>query len=391
MSRLILVAAVLSSVLSAGCVRDAYLLELTPDGAGFQRQLTAWQVGGASSDEQTKIRPIDAQQLEHLERIYGSSTTIEDGTKLVFAGRFSDQMPADIGGYGSWMRYESPLGAVTSYHERFRGSDDLEQQLEERRVFVDRLVDLMIGWLRSEMDKAPDSARVEAFLDESLRQDLRNVAVYAWMQPVIEAQTDGDSSDMEHRLWQYLQERDYWRPADLPHWTTAVTMLDELPQRLAHAVQRTLARKIGVPDDQPIPQDLAFLADADHVGQSLEAYLQQTEEHRQAYENWRKEHPDAPESEAPKAVDSVVSAVAGPIVLGEPLAGGAADLEVWLNSGAEPYETNGRTRPMADGMLHSVESRGSIAWMPARCQRSRMPAGAIPTPRRSKPALARRS
>jgi hypothetical protein len=105
---------------------------------------------------------------------------------------------------------------VTSYSERFRGSDDLEQQLAERRVFVDRLVDLMIGWLRSEMDKAPDVARVEAFLDESLRQDLRNAAVYAWMQPVIQVETDGDSSEIEHRLWLYLQERDYWRPADLP-------------------------------------------------------------------------------------------------------------------------------------------------------------------------------
>jgi hypothetical protein len=111
MSRLILVATVLSSALSAGCAGDAYLLELTPDGAGFQRQLTAWQVGAGSSDQQTRIRPIDAQQLEHLERIYGSSTTIEDGKKLVFTRRFSDKMPADIGGYGSWMRYESPLGA----------------------------------------------------------------------------------------------------------------------------------------------------------------------------------------------------------------------------------------------------------------------------------------
>jgi predicted amidohydrolase len=342
MSRLTLVAAVLSSVLSAGCVRDAYLLELTPDGAGFQRQLTAWQVGAASSDEQTSNRPIDARQLEHLERIYGSSTTIEDGKKLVFAGRFSDRMPADIGGYGSWMRYESSLGAVTSYSERFRGSDNLEQQLAERRVFVDRLVDLMIGWLRSEMDKAPDLARVEAFLDESLRQDLRNVAVYAWIHPVIEAQTDVDASEIEHRLWQYLQERDYWRPADLPHWTIAVTTLDELPQRLTQAVQRSLARKIGVPDDQPIPQDLAFLADADYVRQSLEAFLQQTGEYREVYEDWRREHPDAPESEAPKAVDSVVSAIVGPLVLGKPQPGGAADLEVWLNSGAEPHETNGR-------------------------------------------------
>jgi hypothetical protein len=99
--------------------RDAYLLEIEPDEEGFHRKLTVWRVAGLG-EQRTDSRPVDAGQLEHLQQIYGSSQTLEDGkNKCVFEGRFSQKMPADIGGYGSWMRHQSPLGNVTGYSERF--------------------------------------------------------------------------------------------------------------------------------------------------------------------------------------------------------------------------------------------------------------------------------
>jgi hypothetical protein len=341
MSRVLVVAAI-ASLLSAGCVRDAYLLEITPDEDGFHRRLTVWRVAGLG-DQRTEIRPVDAGQLEHLRQIYGSSPIIgDDSNKHVFEGRFSGTMPADIGGYGSWMRYESPLGSVTGYSERFRGSDDLQQQLADRHVAVDRLIELAGAWLRCEMNGDPHLARVEEFLNEELRRDLKNLAVSMWLYQQIEAQSDDASEELAYRLWQYFQERSYWRPADLPRFTTAVAAVDKRPEELLHAVRRILARKTGIPDDQPVPESWAFLADAGHVQRSLEMFLSQTDEYRQALECWRQKHPDASEPDAPGAIDSVVAALVFPIIFGKRQAVGADHLEVRLNTGCGPCQTNGQ-------------------------------------------------
>jgi hypothetical protein len=342
MSRTILLAGAILALFTSGCTRDLYLLEITPDGDGFQRQLTAWRLKSSSDEDPSGIGPIDAEQVTRLEQVYGSSKVIEDGKKHFFSGRFSGKMPADIGGYGRWMRYESPLGTVTSYSERFRGSDDLEQQLVERRAAVDRFIDLAIGWLRSEMGDAPEFARVEPFLNETLRHDLKNIAVYAWTHQLVEPYRDGAPQEFMHRMWQYCEERDYLRRNDLPRWMIAVATFEQHPQRFLQMVQRTIARKIGAADDQPIPPALEFLADAERVQRSLADFLRRTDEYQSGLEKWRTEHPDASDEEVPSEFQLVGEAIFVPIVLGTSLSGGVDELEVRLNSGREPFQTNGQ-------------------------------------------------
>jgi hypothetical protein len=342
MSRISLFALAIGSFLFTGCLRSVYVLELTPEDAGFHRKLTVWRVAGPNS-EQSDIHPIDAEQREHLQQIYGAVKTIEDG-KHVFEGRFSQTMPADIGGYGRWMRYESPLGNVTGYSERFRGSDDLQQQLADRHAAVDRSIDLTIAWFRSEMKGDPHLARVEKFLNEELRRDLTNAGIYLWMHGVVADQPDAGAEEIAFRLLQYFEQRGYWRPIDLPHWLNAIvsTEGDAQEQWTLQEIQRTVARKIGIPDDQPIPPGLAFLADAEHVERSLEAFCRQTDEYRRAYERWRQEHPDKPESDAPEAIAAVAGELVVPILMTGWEPGGPDHLEVRLNIGSEPYQTNGR-------------------------------------------------
>ena len=158
MPRIHLFAAAICSFLFAGCLQSVYVLELTPEDAGVLRKLTVWRTARPKS-ERSEIHSIDAEQREHLLKIYGSAKSIEDG-KHVFEGRFSQTMPADISGYGRWVRYESPLGNVIGYSERFRGSDDLQQQLADRHVALDRSIDLTIAWFRSEMKGDPHLAHV---------------------------------------------------------------------------------------------------------------------------------------------------------------------------------------------------------------------------------------
>jgi len=78
------------AVLGAGCEHDAFVLDITVDGDGFQRQLTAWHVRGSSDESEPQIAPIDSEELARLEQVYGDSRTIEDGRKHVFAGHFRE-------------------------------------------------------------------------------------------------------------------------------------------------------------------------------------------------------------------------------------------------------------------------------------------------------------
>lgn len=362
MSRIYLLAAAICSFLLAGCHQSVYVLELTPEDAGFHRKLTVWRVAGPKS-EQSDIHSIDAEQREHLQQIYGAAKSIEDG-KHVFEGRFSQTMPADIGGYGRWMRYESPLGNVIGYSERFRGSDDLQQELADRHVALDRLVDLTIAWFRSEMKGDPHLERVEQFLDEELRRDLKSVVVYVWLHAGLADQPDAGAEEVGFRLLQYFKERGYWRPKDLPRLLNAMVSAegDTQEQWMLQEIQRTVARKIGIPDNQPIPQGLAFLADAEHVERSLEAFCRQTDEYRQAYERWRQAHPDKPESDVPEAMNVVVGELVVAIFMQGWQLGGPDHLEVRLNLANEPYQTNGRW----DAEAHQV------IW------EHRLPAGPLP-------------
>ncbi len=342
MSRIHLLAAAICSFLLAGCLQSVYVLELTPDDAGVHRKLTVWQAARPKC-ERSEIHSIGAEQREHLQQIYGAAKSIEDG-KHVFEGRFSQTMPADISGYGRWVRYESPLGNVTGYSERFRGSDDLQQQLADRHVALDRLVDLTIAWFRSEMKGDPHLERVEQFLDEELRHDLKSLVIFVWVRAGPADQANVGAEEVGFRLLQYFEQRGYWRTADLPRWLNAIdsTEGDTLAQWLLQEIQRTLARKIGIPDNQPIPQGLAFLADGEHVERSLEAFCRQTDEYRQAYERWRQEHPDKPESDAPEATDAIVGELVVAIFMQGWQLGGPDHLEVRLNLANEPYQTNGR-------------------------------------------------
>lgn len=329
------------AVLGAGCEHDAFVLDITVDGDGFQRQLTAWHVKGSGDESEPQIAPIDSEMLARLEKLYGSSRTIEEGRKHVFAGHFRETTPKDVGGYGSLIRIESPLGDVTFYDERFRGSADLEQQLADRRAAVDELIDLAIGWLRSEMGNDEDFGKLETMLDQRLRHDLKNMATYAWTGAALSQFHEGDSREMAYRAWQYACEQDYFRVSELPTLIRAVTTAERDPQRLLRAVQRVAARQIGVPDDQPIPKSLAWLADSDRLKRSLEEYLRRTETYKASYRQWQASRAEDPEQEEPDPTEVVVGGIIVRI-LGLEFPGNGDTVEVHLHGVREPFETNGQ-------------------------------------------------
>lgn len=178
MRRALTYTTLLSIGLFAGCEHDVYVVEITPKGDSFERKLTCWHVGGPTTPEdqaEPTITPLSQDKLARLKQIYGDGRRSKDGKKRVFIKTFQAQTPDDVGGSGTCTRYTSPLGDTVVYSERFRGDDDLTAQLERRNAAADQLVDLLIGWSRSEIGNDPDFAKLHNLLDEHLRQDLKRM------------------------------------------------------------------------------------------------------------------------------------------------------------------------------------------------------------------------
>src|SRR5581483_6020967 len=91
-----------------------------------------------------------------------------------FRSRFGPEMPDDVGGSGSYRQTASSMGIASVYVEHFRGSDDVEAHIDDRRQAADALTNLLIGWFQRELGRDPNFARIRRFLDRDFRHDLRN-------------------------------------------------------------------------------------------------------------------------------------------------------------------------------------------------------------------------
>jgi len=330
--------------LLTGCEHDEYVVEITPKGDSFERKLTCWHVGGPTTpEEQTEpnITPLSQDKLERLEQVYGEGRWSKDGKKRVFIGTFKAQTPTDVGGSGTYTRYTSSLGQTVIYAERFRGDDDLAAQLARRHAAADQLVDLLIGWFRAEIGKEPDFVKLHDFLDTNLRQDLKNMVLYAWTDDAVARCGENAEGEFAARALQYLRERGYLSAKNLPRLVRVMSNAEEQPEAMLSMITRVLATKMGVPEDKPVPECLAFLADPQRVEASFEAYVRTTDLYKKALEEWEQDESKEPGAKPPEPRD-----VVGELVFGQffPLYVFASPdkVQVRLVCGTEPFDTNGK-------------------------------------------------
>jgi hypothetical protein len=262
-------------VLLAGCRngQDCFQIEVRPNGQAFQRQLTCWHAGG---DDGKAIRPVAASQLTALARVYPKHEKLTNATKDVFTGRFTNgKTPADVGNVGAYSHLTSSLGSTSSYVERFGGDDDLAAQLFKRRKSADALADVLAGWMAAELGQDPRFPQLKKFLDEDLRRDLQNLAVYLWAHQATEDSQTPPNGEFLVRAAQYFCERGYFSPQDIPSLLRVLS--DGDPRLLLGHIQRFLASKMGIAKDQPIPASLGFLGDLPRLTASLGKYARSTE------------------------------------------------------------------------------------------------------------------
>ena len=349
------------TIVLAGCEHDHFLIEVRPHGQAFQRKLTCWHVSGEGGKE---IRPLAKEELDRIGKIYQKSETIEGGQKHVFTGRFTGKTPADVGGAGSYTHFTSPLGSTSSYIERFRGNDDLEAGLAKRRAAADKLTELTIGWVQSEMGQGPEVDRLKKFLDKDLRQDLKNIAIYGWAAEAADNYKPDLEAEFVLRIAHYLYERGYLSPQDVPKLLPPV--MDDDPTPLLSHLQRLVAGKMGVPADGPLPESLAFLSDPDRVAASWEKYVRTTDLFKKRLEQWKEEKKTNPDADEPAPEDLLVDLV-GELAFEFRIFDEDDVVELKLHSGQKPYATNGQWDDEADAVDWSKKPLRPNAPLPVFC------------------------
>ena len=262
----LVVLALLVSVV--GCSRARYQIRMTPTDEGFERELVCWE---ENAGEPREPRPLDSTQLLKIEDYYADPPEADEQGRATFRGQFETATPKDVGGAGRLERIETSLGTAWTYVERFRGDDDLEGELTARRVAADQLADLTLGWLEVEFGEEPKYPRLKRFVDEDLRKDLKNLAVYCWS-----LQSDGITEDTPQgsleRLWLYLHERDYLSLADTAAFYRTTQTQDGTGA--LEAVARWVARELEI---EPGNERLAIFRDQERLIESLDTFIETTE------------------------------------------------------------------------------------------------------------------
>jgi hypothetical protein len=330
---------VILALFLAGCEHDCFEVEIRPEGEGFQRKLTCWHVGGKDDQE---IQPLRPEELARIGKLYTKWESPEGAKKRIFSGRFAESTPADVGGAGVYTHFTSPLGSTTCYVERFRGDDNLQAQLSQRRRSADQLTGLVLGWLAAELGHDPGFPGLKKFLDEDLRRDLKNLGVYEWTGNAMSDYQPESNGEYLFRAGLYLCERGYFSPKELPALARSL-MADDYRPLLIH-VERLLARKMGVADDQPIPASLAFLGDLPKLRASLEKYVRSTELFQKRVAQWK-----AANKNKSQTAEPTPESVAGELLSGafgrpeSQILGGQGDaLDVKLFCPQKPYASNGK-------------------------------------------------
>ncbi|MEQ8784705.1 MAG: hypothetical protein RIC55_00325 [Pirellulaceae bacterium] len=330
----------LGALVLTGCQHTHYEVELVPEGDSVQRKITAWRE--RQEDGRTIIDELPAEELTRLATAYGEQPPPPASVKHTFGGRFSGELPGDLGGKGWYVRWETPLGSTSAYSERVRGDIDLAGDVADRQKAAEELADLIVGWAETEFEDVENFAALRKFLDIQLRRDLQNLSLYWWTYTTA---ADGGKSGAEQaavRMTQYLAERGYYQPSETPHIVRAVQEASQgKPYRVLHLVQQQLARRLGRESKEAIPEPLQFLADPEKAQTSIVRYLESSPQYQATLEQWRRDAARDPESEPPAPQDVLTETAARAFPL-TPLLASNDELTIRLTLPHAPISANGQ-------------------------------------------------
>ncbi len=336
----------LFAVALSGCPRyNHYELDLKPAGDSLEPQLTCWHVGDKE--------PFPAGQLATAEQIYGQPPTTPAPGHFRFSGRFAGKTPQDVGGAGTYTTFNTPLGSITVYSERFRGNDDLVEQFEARGKAADRLAELITDWFETQMGGDPNWPQVRQFLAGDFHRDLNNLSLYFWFaqanaadDPLLAKTTKNDAEELASfvkgsaRIAQYLSEHGYVEPEEFFAWAKAVS--DNITDSLVtKQVQNVVAKKAGLGDEQAVAHSLGFLSDLTQVIASWKMFLERTPEYDALLRNWEEQKKTQPNAERP-IPGIVLWNIVSEGLLRWKLLPNSDEINLELATGQRPFASNGQ-------------------------------------------------
>ena len=335
-----------------GCPHNDYTVRLRPQGDQIERTLVFYH---AESGD------IATNELAAITALYPAGSLTRTGTHYTVRSEFGGQLPADVGGAGTYTQDSNTLGSAGLYFERFRGTDDLAGLTEKRFQAADRLTDLLLGWTWQEMWRDPDYPKLRRFLDADFRRDLKNLGTYCWEGQLAGNFDTNGTSEFILRFGQYLIERGYFSIGELPGLYRDLNAGNDAA--LQHRIQRLAARRLGVPDRQPIPASIAFLADDKSFGR----YLATTDLYRAKLVKWRHDVKLDPKTRQPDP-EEVAQDLFGEL-LDYNLFGGSDHLTVQLSLPAPPDRSNGVWDSTNRQVVWrtDIEERTTAAHLPYAC------------------------
>jgi hypothetical protein len=338
-------ASVIALLWLGGCGRDQYEVNLEPDGAAMQRELVyrPHSVPVAGSENATS-------EVVHLAERYGIDVpALEESSSYRFAGRFTGAMPDDVGGAGFFDRYDTTLGTMCVYIERFRGSHDVAEKIEHQFAAAETLVDLLRRWARETASPSPEADRIDQFFEQELQKDLKNLAAYLTASGLLDtpenSQQESCDEEAQKQAWlslaaqvgQYLWERDY---IDMDGLSRLAWSKQATPEESMEFVREVLVHKLRLADDRQLLQTLPPLETPELLVASLNDFLASTEEYQQFLARQKPPQPsEEPVQEVALLVELLIRTFELPVVMLFKWAGDS--LDVGLSSPEEPLATNG--------------------------------------------------
>jgi len=302
---------------------------MAPEGESLRRELTCYKVQGGQitfhqgvmSEEEKQAREKEPvlysfpeDELSSIAEAYGCEPPAAAPEKFLFEGVFTGRTPADLGGTGFYSYFESPLGSLAVYGERFRGDMDIAGRVQAALEASDRVVDHGSGWMEMEFGTCSWWPLMRDFIDGELRDDFKNLLMRVWMLGSAGLEL-GPPSDKDHKVEEmiacialFLAEREYLVPDEVP-WIFRL-MTAGLPEERDEELQnreiekragkemlrRVLSRKLDFPEEEAAIADLMsfFFAGDKQIEESFKRYMAGTDEWKEMMEAWEKEKAENP-------------------------------------------------------------------------------------------------
>jgi hypothetical protein len=320
-------------VLTTGCPRNEYVVDLQPQGEKIQRTLQCRRVD--SGTPETNLVEFPADELKRLQAAYPRHRFDAASKYHVLDGTFSATLPKDVGGAGEYRHFRTSLGSLSTYLERVRGEEDQQGRLERRMKATDQLADLVSEWLQAELGKEKNFPALKKFLDGPFRKDLKNINLYLWQMELVEKKDTNAPDTMVARAVQYAIEQKYVRSEHVPLLLAGV--FEEDADGWLKLLRELLADKLGAPVTQ------AFLKDPEALDKSWKAFLPKSNCYLDYLQVWEKEHQadaDAKKPDPDEAFSKLVEEAAD-VSLG----GSDDQLTVHLSLPVAPLRANGAWDP----------------------------------------------